>query len=125
MADIERTLKWAKELEKEYDWDIANPSKDYRSINHADIAAAVYEARDIEARSTEKYGHAGGLVAVPAGTWTPSMSWTHSVWRLKNVVNDYKEKTPEGMNSEEWAAALAELVELCDKLNAIVDEVSK
>jgi hypothetical protein len=73
------------------------------SVNAADIAAARREA--------EMMG--GGLQAMPAGTWTPSMDWYKSVKHLQYVVAKFKKENP--------GARLDELEGLAGQLNAFAE----
>lgn len=112
MNDIKSTTSWANELLTQFN---------AGDVNSQDIAAARWEAEDANARSMAAYGHTGGLVAAPAGTWTPSMGWYSNVKAMRNIVESYKNKKPDGVDTEEWTAALAELDELSEKLTSIVD----
>lgn len=98
-------MKWAQELKDQL---YGGSDKPYGgSINAADIAAARREAEDTAARQKE----AGcGLVAMPAGTWTPSMDWYNSVKHLQYVVAKFKKENP--------GADLDELEGLAGQLNA-------
>jgi hypothetical protein len=95
-------MKWAIELKDKLKMG---------GVNSHDIAMARREANDTAARQ-EAAGC--GLVAMPAGTWTPSMDWYGSVKHLQYVVAKFKEETPGDDH-------LAELEELAMKLNAVAD----
>ena len=97
---MEKTIEWANEMK-----DQLNAG----DVNLPDIAEARYEAEDAAARMKA----ADGPVAMPAGTWTPSMAWYGSVKHLQYVVEELKKEKP--------GDDLAELEELATKLNAVAD----
>lgn len=97
-------------------------------VNPCDIRAAIAENKDIAARQ-ETAGC--GLVALAAGTWTPSWDWVNAASSLVADMEEMRKQT-EGLPGAEqdngdngydgamWRVYLAQLEEQCLSLETIL-----
>lgn len=105
MDDIKETIKAAEEL--------LEHKPDMQNLRDALAAEADMQRRLEEA--------GGGLIAMPAGIWTPEDGWLSAVRSMQYAVENFK-KVDDGDIGHDWPAVLKQLEELCEKLVAIVAE---
>ena len=121
---MENLADLAKEVEERV--------KDYKEgkVNDRDIFVADADRKDA-ARRMEEAG--SGLVAMSAGTWTPSSDWLDEVTRLVSQMNAWREEMKtarfvweardNGYDEHMWRSKLAEIEDHGKELEAILKKV--
>jgi hypothetical protein len=105
MDNINETIKAVEELLKS--------KPDMQNLRDA-----LYQEADTQKRLEDA---GGGLIAMPAGTWTPEEGWLSAVRSIQYAVENFK-KVDDGDIGHDWPVVLKQLEELCEKLVAIVAE---